>query len=60
MMFGPLMAISPTVSGSSSTSDQSGLISFISTPGIGMPIDPTRTSSPSGEKLATGDVSDSP
>ncbi len=34
--------------------------SLVLTPGTGLPIEPTRTSSPKGEKLATGEVSDSP
>jgi hypothetical protein len=63
MMLGPLIAISPTTSVPSARSSRtpgSGLISFISTPGIGLPIDPTRAGSPQTEKLATGEVSDRP
>ena len=63
MMLWPLIAISPIASGSSPTSissQLSGWSSFISTPGIGTPIEPTRTCSPYGEKLATGEVSDRP
>ena len=64
MMLWPLMAISPMASGSllsAFTSSQlPGSISFISTPGIGIPIEPTRGSSPYGENDATGEVSDSP
>ncbi len=61
MMLWPLIAISPTASGVHSTSSQpSGSSSFISTPGIGTPIEPTRTGSPYSEKLATGEVSERP
>ena len=61
MMLWPLIAISPTASSDHSISSQvPGLSSFISTPGIGMPIEPTRTGCPYGEKLATGEVSESP
>ena len=63
MMLGPLIAISPTTSAPSPMSSRtpgSGLISFISTPGIGLPIEPTRAGSPHTEKLATGDVSERP
>ena len=43
MMLWPLIAISPIASGVHSISSQlSGSISFISTPGTGMPIEPTR------------------
>ena len=61
MMLWPLIAISPISSGPSGTVSQlSGWSSSISTPGIGTPIEPTRTGSPYGEKLATGDVSERP
>ena len=64
MMLWPLIAISPTACSGSSpksiSSQLSGWSSVISTPGIGTPIEPTRTSSPYGEKLATGEVSERP
>ena len=64
MMLWPLIAISPIASGSllsAFTSSQvPGSSSFISTPGIGIPIEPTRGSASNGEKLATGEVSESP
>ncbi|OIQ74042.1 hypothetical protein GALL_443180 [mine drainage metagenome] len=61
MTLWPLIAISPTVSGESLSSAQPiGSMSFISTPGIGSPMDPTRAGSPYTLKLATGEVSDSP
>ena len=61
MMLWPLIAISPIASGPSGTSSQlPAWSSFISTPGIGTPIEPTRTGSPYGEKVATGEVSERP
>ena len=63
MMLWPLIAISPIASVALSTRPRPsvpGSISFISTPGIGMPIEPTRAAPPYGEKLATGEVSESP
>ena len=58
MTLWPLMTISPT--SPCSTSLPSSSTSFISTPSIGVPIEPTLRSLSGWLKEATGEVSESP
>ena len=59
MMLWPRIAISP-ISSAPSTVFHSGSMSLHSTPQMGMPIEPARGSRSGSEKVATGEVSDSP